>query len=731
MKEWRKFADRVRTGSKDNVFRKSKDSPPTGSKDHVFRKSKDSPPTGSKDHVQAPVSGSMIYAPNTTLGDHSNLALIIEQMVTGEQEPSLETKIRQLRDHLAAHDPTFQAQQLHGSVANAYEWIFQEQSFTRWYNNDGPSTLWINGPPGIGKSTMLRGILEASSSSTPEGSSDVNLAYFFCDETDSSRRTTDAILRAFLFLLMNLDVPQSQEIQEMLKALKLLPDPAFITGLFWACLEQFRNSKKNVLLVVDAVDECTDSNTHLLSLISKTMAMSDFAQLRWLISSRESHEIKSGINPENNLCELKLQTNRDKLEPALESYIEGRVSSLKLQNKVAQDVVLRLMERAQGMFLWTRLDCDRIEALPEPRILEEVDDLDVNLDHLYEKAVARAKNNVSKKGYFTTTAHSRSLDRILGLAAISHRNLSLNTVKTIWGWASGNDDLAYMKDLVKNSGLLVMKDEIITFVHSSAKTYLQRKHSTYAAILHHDMALRLLEIMKSKLRPDMLKLVRRNVLVLGYGPAEIEASADNEQWEQLQDTLEYACIEWMHHLERVCFLNNAVMDDPKTVEMVSGLLTETLCPWLEAVSLFKRYSEIMIRIRCFEDLLANSSFRPGGSLQQKQKRRDLYRLVREARQFIYFNWASISGAPLRATSSAATFIPKKSRFWKRSHSLRNPPPPLRVRRIWGEADDWDACVLSIVTKPGFSPEEVSFTREGDSVILVKRHVLYKSLQVQQ
>jgi hypothetical protein len=384
------------------------------------------------------------------------------------------------------------------------------------------------------------------------------------------------------------------------------------------------------------------------------------------------------------------------------------------------------------MFLWARLDCDRIEALPQRRILKEMNDRNLGLDHLYEKAVARARNNITKKvGYFATTAQTRSLDRILDLAAIAYRNLSLNTVKAIWDWESGNDDLAYMEDLVNNSGLLVMKDEMITFVHLSAKQYLQMKHGVQAAMLHHHLALRLLEITKSKLRPDILKLVRKNVLVLGRGPAEIKESADNEQWEQLQGTLEYACIEWMHHLERAFFLNNALVDDPKTVEKVSGLLTEALCPWLEAVSLFQGYSAIMIRIRCFEDLLANLRLRPGGSLQQKKKRGDLYRLVREARQFICFNWASISDAPLQATSSAATFIPKKSRFWKRSHSLRNPPPPLRVRRIWGEADDWDACVLSIVTEPGFSPEEVSFTPEGDSVILVKRHVLYKSLQVQQ
>lgn len=460
--------------------------------------------------------------------------------------------------------------------------------------------------------------------------------------------------------------------------------------------------------------------------------MSDFAQLRWLISSRESDEIKSEITQEDNLCELKLQTNRDKLEPALARYIEGRVSSLKLDNDIIhQRVVLCLMERAQGMFLWASLDCDRIEALPKNRMLEEMDDRNCDLDHLYEKAVARAKRIISRKGYFSTTAQSRSVDRILDLVAISHRNLSLNTVKAIWGRASGNNDLAYLKDLVKNSGLLVMKDEMVAFVHLSAKEYLQRRHCLQAAMLHHDRALRLLEITKSKLRPDILKLVRKNLLVLGHGPAQVKESANNEQWQQLQDTLEYACIEWMRHLGRAYFLNNALMDDPKTVEKVSGLLTEALCPWLEAVSLFEGYSAIMIRIRCFEDLLANLRFRPGASRQQKKKREDLYQLVREARQFICFNWASISDAPLQATSSAATFIPKKSRFWKRSHSLRNPPPPLRVRRIWGEEDDWDACVLSIVTEPKYSPEEVSFTERGDSVILAKRHVVYGNLQVQQ
>ncbi|VUC21013.1 unnamed protein product [Clonostachys rosea] len=623
-----------------------------------------------------------------------------------------------VQDKLAAQDPELQLKRLHNPVANTYEWIFKEQAFTSWIGGAGPSILWINGIAGMGKSTMLGGIVEAIRSKNIATGSDPKVAYFFCNDADPNFGTTDAILRRLVFLLMDTDIVPTEKIARLLTKLRNKHhfDSASVKDLFLVLLDAFKEAKKTLFLVVDAVDECADFSTHLFELISKTMKESTSFQLRWLISSRESTNITQRICLDGRLFKLELRKDNEQLQEAVTHYITSRVRSMNIRDKARQKVIECLLKRAQGWFLLARLDCDRIQALPEHRIVKEMNGPDLNLDHLYENAVARAqKSTLEKLGYLAAT-HTRGLDSILMLAADSHRTLSLNAIKVIWDLESKDHD-TYLASLIENSGLLALKGKKVTFVHSSAKEYLQRRHYPQAARIHHDTALRLLQIMRSELQSDVGKLVRRNGLDLGYGPAEIERYANKEQWEQSQDTLQYACIEWMRHLERAYSLNIAVVDDPSTVELVFGLLTERFYPWLAAVSLFEGYPEIMKRVRHLEDILARSIIHSRGSLRQKGKRRELYGLVREARQFICFNWASIQDAPLQATSSAATFVPTKSRFWKRSHSLRNPPPPLRIRRIWGEDDDWDACVLSIVVEQKFVAEEVSFTPRGDSVIL--------------
>ncbi|KAK4441872.1 heterokaryon incompatibility protein-domain-containing protein, partial [Podospora aff. communis PSN243] len=147
-----------------------------------------------------------------------------------------------------------------GLLADAYRWVFDNPDFNRWRQLSESRLLWIKGDPGKGKTMLLCGIInELERPVTVNGG---NLAYFFCQATDSRINNATAVLRGLIYLL----------VQRQPRLLSHLPENTYPSddAMAWIVLsETFIEiladpNLKVTYLVIDALDECVVDQQKLL-----------------------------------------------------------------------------------------------------------------------------------------------------------------------------------------------------------------------------------------------------------------------------------------------------------------------------------------------------------------------------------------------------------------------------------------------------------------------------------
>ncbi|KAM7183251.1 hypothetical protein V8F33_013699 [Rhypophila sp. PSN 637] len=109
---------------------------------------------------------------------HENYLCLAKLWSTEPRDPRVEKK----RIELAKR----------GLLVDAYHWVFDNPDFNRWRQLSESRLLWIKGDPGKGKTMLLCGIInELERPITINGG---NLAYFFCQATDSRINNATSVL---------------------------------------------------------------------------------------------------------------------------------------------------------------------------------------------------------------------------------------------------------------------------------------------------------------------------------------------------------------------------------------------------------------------------------------------------------------------------------------------------------------------------------------------------------
>ncbi|KAM7215276.1 NACHT domain containing protein [Rhypophila decipiens] len=176
-----------------------------------------------------------------------------------------------------------------GLLADAYRWVFDNPDFKRWRQLAESRLLWIKGDPGKGKTMLLCGIInELERPITVNGG---NLAYFFCQATDSRINNATSVLRGLIYLL----------VQRQPRLLSHLPENTYPSddAMAWIVLsktliEMLEDPNLKVTyLVIDALDECVIDQQKLLSLIVQISSIS--ASVKCIVSSRNWLQIEEQL----------------------------------------------------------------------------------------------------------------------------------------------------------------------------------------------------------------------------------------------------------------------------------------------------------------------------------------------------------------------------------------------------------------------------------------------------
>ncbi|KAH0527439.1 hypothetical protein TsFJ059_002441, partial [Trichoderma semiorbis] len=488
-----------------------------------------------------------------------------------------------------------------GLLRELYNWIFENDKFKLWYDDDDAQgqLLWITGDPGKGKTMLACGIIDELADQTriktPE--SKTMLSYFFCQGTDSRINSAVAVLRGLLYLIIQ---QQPSLILHIRTKYDIAGKSLFEDVNAWTALSQILinilhdASIDSTILVIDVLDECEADQAKLLDFI---LQHSSLSRVKWVITSRNGPLIEQKLSTYNSraLLSLELKDSEASISDAVNTYIKYSVSRLGVvqDDKALQDDLEKAMQqKVNGTFLWVSLVMKELEQVESWDALQVIDEIPSDLKEVYARMLEQILQ--LKRG------NHKHCIQLLSTACATYRPLSLSEVGFLSGLPRGISEKpgAVRRVVTMCGSFLTIRDENVYLVHQSAKDYLstealQTIFPNGVETIHHFLFSRSLQGMSQILRRDAWDLKAPGVLIDEIVAPEPDPLA----------TTRYSCVYWADHLCDGISENWAQTNDLQDDGIIHQFLNKHYLYWLEALSLQRSISYGVVALNRLETLL--------------------------------------------------------------------------------------------------------------------------------
>ncbi|KAF4867445.1 Vegetative incompatibility protein HET-E-1 [Colletotrichum siamense] len=250
-----------------------------------------------------------------------------------------------------------------GLLRDSYRWILRNPDFQTWRKDSDKRLLWVKGDPGKGKTMLLCGLINELAD---EGAEPV---YFFCQAADSRLNSATAVLRGLMYLLLKKRPSLVRFVREQYEhaGKRLFEDVNSWTALskiLVKMLAQENEAMGKVVLVIDALDECTTNLDELLDLVIRFSSTST----KLVVSSRNWPNIEEAMKTAEQQCPICLELNEASISAAVLTYTKYKVSQLAKQKsydpKLRDAVQSYLASNSDGTFLWVSIVAQRLRDQP-------------------------------------------------------------------------------------------------------------------------------------------------------------------------------------------------------------------------------------------------------------------------------------------------------------------------------------------------------------------------------
>ncbi|OBS17519.1 hypothetical protein FPOA_12011 [Fusarium poae] len=569
-----------------------------------------------------------------------------------------------------------------GLLENCYCWILGHADYLKFRDDQQSRLLWITGDPGKGKTMLLCGIIDEL-----EKGPNSPLSYFFCQATEPQLNNAVSVLRGLIYLLI---IHQESLISYVRSEYDHTGEKLFQGSNVWVSLVGILTKMledpilKDVLLVVDALDECITDRPKLLDFIVQTSSSSS-SHVKWIISSRNEQDIQGALDYAEQKVRLHLELNPDSISKAVGTYIKYKVGQLarrKNYDTQTRDAISNhLTSNANDTFLWVALVCQELadsELTRKRHTLAKLKSFPPGLNPLYKRMMEQISNSDD----------ADICKEILATASVVYRPITLEELKVL-APSLEDDDYDDLPQIISSCGsFLTLREGVIYLVHQSAKEFLLNEVSdqvlTYGEVhQHHAIFSKSLTALSQTLQRDICKLNAPGFPFDKVLPTDLEPLSP----------IRYSCVYWVDHLHVSVSteFNNFLQDNG----IVHRFIKENYLYWLECLGLLRSMSE---GVRAMNKLEA---------LVRKVGGRQLTELVRDARRFILSHKRAIEIAPLQAYASALVFSPEHSLT---RELFKKEEPDWMVSKPRMEAA-WNAC-LQTLEGHGDSVTSVVFSTDG-------------------
>ncbi|RFU28896.1 hypothetical protein B7463_g7450, partial [Scytalidium lignicola] len=305
---------------------------------------------------------------------------------------------------------------------NLINWIFNDQQYQRWLNDNSIGLLWIKGGAGKGKTMMSISLIDHLS----EEASSV-ITYFFCRNTNYELNTIQAIIKGLILQL----VRKQPELKESLRCRWDRDNKHFNEDItswraLWKIFLEMLDSCKcqRIYVVVDALDECRDDDIATFLRLIVRVGVRHTSKVKWLLTSRPLDATEWELLDGSDLVQVSLELNSDHISDAVEAYVTSKVAELDKRHNfghaLLQKVESILKIKSEGTFLWVSLVFKRLEGVHKDEVLTVIEDLPKGLHPFYHRIldqlsqVDRCASLIRKRGHTIEFVHQSSRDYLSG-----------------------------------------------------------------------------------------------------------------------------------------------------------------------------------------------------------------------------------------------------------------------------------------------------------------------------
>ncbi|KAF5378048.1 hypothetical protein D9757_011519 [Collybiopsis confluens] len=450
------------------------------------------------------------------------------------------------------------------------------ENIQHWAENASESTgYWIWGMAGTGKSTIAM-----SACNLFKKSEECALvASFFCSRQIEECRDYRTIIptlayqlargfRRFAVVLRdiyNAD-PEIASKQPEEQVLKLLIEP-------WKAVLAFQNQRRVPVIVLDALDECTEVQRALKPLIA-AIEEGKLAQIKFLFTSRPEQPIQLLLhsNQLNMVIPSKVKVfelhgvEKDEVQKDINAYVTAELKSIATEQHLQELTAL-----AGNLFIFAATVVKYVMGMKDPssqlRRLEKAlkDNKHQELDQLYAGVLQDVIGEDFEKDELDTRW------------SILHTMVALLQPMTCKGIAvmasSGEDTVRVLIEQLQAFCFISAKDQCVHTFHLSFPEYITRQSDEMNIAKYHEkLSINCFKQME-QLRFNMCDLPSSFV-----PDAEVEGLQERIK-ERIGETLEYSCHFWGNHVLATGPLVRNVTDEMESFLKSRGVY------WIEAMSL--------------------------------------------------------------------------------------------------------------------------------------------------
>ena len=452
--------------------------------------------------------------------------------------------------------------------------------------------FWLNGLAGTGKSTIAQTFAKSSFSYGKLGAS------FFCSRDSTDRSNLRAIFPTLAFQLAHRYPSFREELLRVIGANHDVEKDALNLQLEKLIVNPLKATGISTLIIIDALDECTDKEpaSALLSVLSHRVG--EIPQVKFFITGRPELPIQKGfqlelLRPITDVLKL-----HDVAPPSVNKdirlYLWTKLTSIPKTRSECEfpqgwprsPHIDTLCNKAAGLFIYASTVVKFIESrddLPTDRLNLILDSQSTNheesIDELYTQILKLAFHNTDS-GTNKKELYSR-FKTIVGAVLLVFHPLSRKAVSDLVRKCKSKSHISIT--LNRLHSLLDVpggEDDPIRVFHKSFPDFLtdhtrciDKDFFVEPSVHHEDILFSCLELMKDRLEKNICKLDDYAVL------SKVE-DLPTRRKDRIESSLEYACRFWTRHLANI---SRNESNFKRIQEAIDEFFKKDLLCWIEVL----------------------------------------------------------------------------------------------------------------------------------------------------